>query len=160
MQLQRTRITPPCSNNALHIQEITLLSIEEYEEAEEHIPTIRGWWWLRSPGFASNSAAGVSTDGSVDADGDYVFRTRVVVRPALRVSNLQSLDLQIGDKIFDLAGHTWTVIADDLMLCDDGIGQHCFRDDWEAEDSNVYEASDVKKYLDSWAKKNHIFVRR
>ena len=143
----------------LEVKEVTLLSIAEYEAAKEYIPMIKGWWWLRSPGSLGYRAAVVFSVGWVDTRGNYVSLTPGVVRPALRVSNLQSLNLQIGDKIFDLAGHTWTVIADDLMLCDDGIGQHCFREDWETEDSNVYEASDVKKYLEEWAQENRITIQ-
>ena len=141
------------------VKEVTLLSIAEYEAAKEYIPMINCWWWLRSPGSSSYFAAYVSTVGGVGADGYGVDGSDSVVRPALRVSNLQSLNLQIGDKIFDLAGHTWTVIADDLMLCDDGIGQYCFREDWEAEDANVYAASDVKKYLEEWAQENRITIQ-
>ena len=47
------------------------------------------WWWLRSPGNYSSSAAGVSTDGSVGSYGDYVDSYDVAVRPALWI-NLES----------------------------------------------------------------------
>lgn len=40
-----------------------------------------GWWWLRSPGDDSRSAAGVGIDGGVDADGDVDYGY-VSVRPA------------------------------------------------------------------------------
>jgi hypothetical protein len=42
-----------------------------------------GWWWLRSPGFNSNYAAFVSTDGDVIEHGLDVNNSSVSVRPAL-----------------------------------------------------------------------------
>lgn len=157
MQLKKIRATmTPCSDSALQIQDVTLLSSEEYEAAKKDIPPLDDWWWLRSPGLNSIYAAGVRSGGSVYADGYGVSIAGGVVRPALRISNLKSLDLQIGDKISDLAGHTWTVIANDLILCDDGIGQHCFREDRKAEEANVYEKSDIKKYLEVWASEHQL----
>ncbi len=41
------------------------------------------WWWLRSPGCRQDYAAGVSTDGSVSHNGDYVHLNYNAVRPAL-----------------------------------------------------------------------------
>ena len=41
------------------------------------------WWWLRSPGFDSNFAAGVDYGGSVDNFGNYVYDRDGAVRPAL-----------------------------------------------------------------------------
>ena len=43
-------------------------------------------WWLRSPGRYGNHAALVSSDGSVNALGVYVFNDDVGVRPACRVN--------------------------------------------------------------------------
>ena len=47
------------------------------------------WWWLRSPGDYSDSAAEVSDDGWVDGNGDSVSISRDGVRPALHL-NIQS----------------------------------------------------------------------
>ncbi len=41
------------------------------------------WWWLRSPGKYSSTAARISDDGSVDINGPNVHRDYVAVRPAL-----------------------------------------------------------------------------
>ena len=49
------------------------------------------WWWLRSPGYYSLSAAGVGSDGWVDDDGYSVHRYDGV-RPALHL-NLSSSNL-------------------------------------------------------------------
>ena len=77
---------------------VFLLSIEEAEEyftdedsriAEYFGDTEGSWWWLRSPGSRSYSAAYVGSDGSVNYGGDFVDNTRGAVRPALWV-NLDS----------------------------------------------------------------------
>jgi len=44
---------------------------------------IAAWWWLRSPGVSSYSAALVIDDGYVDLSGYYVYRVDGGVRPAL-----------------------------------------------------------------------------
>ena len=44
------------------------------------------WWWLRSPGDDSNSAAGVDSDGSVGDRGARVDGFSDAVRPALWVN--------------------------------------------------------------------------
>ncbi|MCR5689552.1 MAG: DUF6273 domain-containing protein, partial [Clostridiales bacterium] len=41
------------------------------------------WWWLRSPGNGSGSAADVSNDGSVRNNGRSVGHDNYAVRPAL-----------------------------------------------------------------------------
>lgn len=41
------------------------------------------WWWLRSPGYRQNSAAGVDGDGGVVELGHIVNRAFDAVRPAL-----------------------------------------------------------------------------
>jgi len=49
------------------------------------------WWWLRSPGIRTYSAAGVRNDGDVDVNGGLVYHHSVGggVRPALWL-NLES----------------------------------------------------------------------
>ena len=47
------------------------------------------WWWLRSPGYAQDSAASVYFDGSVNYRGHYVSYDNGAVRPALWI-NLDS----------------------------------------------------------------------
>ena len=152
VELVKIRATKePCSESKLQVNEVTLLSVEEFEAARGLIPLLNEWWWLRSPGGNSSRAATVSSYGRVNTLGSLVNYTTYVVRPALRIKNLKSLDLQIGDQICGLAGYDWTVISDSLALCNDGIGDHCFRSDYKAEDANIYDVSDVKKYLGEWA---------
>lgn len=133
----------------INIDGITLLSIEEYEACKQYIPLLSRWWWLRSPGSSSKSASGVNDHGRVYSDGYYVNSNIVVVRPALKISNLEASNLQIGDK-FRLFDYDWTVISEEYALCDGSIGNHCFRMDYTAEDAIVYEASDVKRFVEDW----------
>lgn len=144
------------ANEPLKVEGITLLSIEEYEATKEYVPLVYGWWWLRSPGNYSDSAAYVNYGDRVDAIGCYVSSPYGVVRPALKISNFKSLDLQSEDRIIGFAGHTWTVIPGNMVLCDTGVGTHCFRKDWQAPDANDYEKSDVKKWLEDWAKEKGV----
>ena len=148
------------TNTNIEIGEITLLSVEEFEAAQENIPVIPEYWWLRSPGSSNYSAACVCSDGAVYGSGLYVCSDGSVsgrVRPALRISNLASYNLHAKDTI-RLARKTWTVISEDLVLCDESVGNCAFRDDYQAPDANVYEKSDVKKWLENWAAENGIEI--
>lgn len=143
----------------LQITEITLLSREEYNEAKEYIPKLTKCWWLRSPDHFNNFAACIDRYGWIDARLVDCSGTDYVVRPALRAANLIPLGLRKGNQVVGIAGNSWTVISDDLLICNDGIGEHCFRENWEAEDANVYAASDVKKYLEEWAQENGLAIQ-
>lgn len=141
----------------IDITGITLLSVEEAEALPKKIRDINKSWWLRSPGGYYRNAAIVYDDGDVVGYGHRVYFDSGV-RPALEVGyermcmvNPQRLDR--GDKI-KLAGQTWTVISDQYILCDDIIGKHTFRKDYNASDANDYKKSDVKKFLEDWFKKN------
>ena len=136
----------------IKITGITLLSKEEYEENRDIIPAVN-WWWLRSPGGNQSLAALVRSGGSLNSSRvhyDYGY-----VRPALYVWNPQSSNLKRGDN-FELAGYTWTMLSNDLALCDETVGQTCFRRDWRAEDANVYDKSDIKQWLHDWAEESGI----
>ena len=133
----------------IQIKEVTLLSREEYNANIDLIPPANGWWWLRSPGSRQYYAAFVDICGSLNYYS-YVSDDRGGVRPALRICNPYS-SLVPGDK-FDLAGHVWTVISDELALCDESIGETSFRFDTNASDANIYEKSDIRIWLENWAK--------
>lgn len=138
----------------IKITGITLLSTEEAENIPIKLRSIGDFWWLRSPGYFESNVATVRGDGRISLKGYYVDCKHYGVRPAL-IFDPASSDLQIGDK-FDMAEHKWTVIAKDKILCDDIIGQRAFREDWEIKDANNYETSDIKIYLENWAKENYI----
>ncbi|MBR6252749.1 MAG: hypothetical protein IKR04_02805 [Clostridia bacterium] len=140
----------------LDIAKITLLSEEEYEAAKNIIPVRDDRWWLRSPieFFEPIATYLVSKVGKLDSS--YVPDI-YGVRPALKIRNLKSSGLIIEDKI-ELAWHAWTVISDELALCDDIVGHTFFREDMKAEDANNYEKSDIKKWLENWAAENGIDI--
>ena len=135
---------------SLDFNEITLLSKEEYTDSKDVIPLYDRWWWLRSPGFFEYTAAFINGKyGDVGRNG-YNVNEEFGVRPALKIRNLSSLNLKIGDKVF-LFGKQWTVISDSLVLCDEVIGETYFRKDFMSPDANDYEHSDIKQWLENWA---------
>lgn len=133
----------------LDIQEVTLLSREEAENfLTPEQRSIGARWWLRSAHESLSDYAGeICRDGRLYYD--YVSNSNGVV-PALRISNLASNNLKIGD-ILEVGGKLWKVISEDLAWCDHNVGRTVFREDYEASDANDYEKSDVKKWLDQWA---------
>ena len=136
----------------LKIKGATLLSVDEarklLSKRDREYPS---WWWLRSPGHYQGNAASVTYDGSVNYLGDDVDYGDDCVRPALKIS-LKYSDYKIGD-IFKFGNKTFKILSDDLAFCLEDIGTHCFRKDWKAPDANVYEASDVKRFVDVWFEK-------
>ena len=124
----------------IKITGITLLSIEEHEKYEDKIPLNAGWWWLRSPGDYPDDAASVNYDGSVYYDGHRVSRGRGGVRPILK-----GVFADING--FEFADHSWIVLAEDMAICKDNIGLRRF----DAE-SNDYEKSEIKQWLENWLK--------
>ena len=130
----------------LEITEATLLSVEEAKALPQHLKKYEDWWWLRSPGYAQCCAANVNYDGSVRYGGDYVNDDSDCVRPALK---LKSSNLHIGDR-FTFGGVEFEVISDNLAFCTSDIGRCAFRRKWGVKDANLYEASDVKRYVDEW----------
>ena len=110
-------------------------------------------WWLRDPGHYENFAAFVEENGTIREWGRPVngemLGENTCVRPALTLSNIESSGISEGDT-FKFHGYTFTVISNEYALCDEAIANIMFRMDSEAEDANVYEKSDIKKFLDDW----------
>ena len=135
---------------SISFKEITLLSEEEYIKNRELISLMRGFWWLRSPGYYKFNATYVRSDGILyDFD---VNDDRGGVRPALKMQGRH--DLIPGDKI-RIAEYTFTVLHGDLVLCDTCIGTSMF--DYE---SNNFETSVIRKYLYNWAEENGIVFEK
>ena len=130
----------------IEIEGITLLSLEEAKQVPVEKLAIGKWWWLRSPGNISAFAEGVDEVGFVDMYGRYV-NAYYVVRPALKISNSESANLEIGDS-FDALGYTWTYVLNGIALCDSSIGYHRFD-----KASNVWKTSELKKWLEDWFSK-------
>lgn len=126
------------------IRGITLLSAEEYEEAQDYIQQLDSGWWLRSSDFWSPGAKLVTCDGSINEYGVEVSYGSVSVRPALLILKPESLNLAIGDKI-RFAGYIWTIIPGDMALCDEEIGFNRF----DAK-TNDFKKSEIKQYIENW----------
>ena len=123
--------------------ELFLLSVEEYEKYKRVIPVICSRWWLRSPGRLSYDATLVALDGSVPTYGFSVDYTNGI-RPALRVSKSEISNLQIGDRkiYYDFP---FIKIDEDLLIAEVPIAFDKFDDE-----SNDYETSYVKRFLEEW----------
>lgn len=125
---------------------IFLLSKEEYERYKNVIPPIKTWWWLRSPDAYDSESA-----GDVDRDG-WVHRSDVDdydgARPALRIDNLESSNLKLGQRIM-LYDFPWVVIdvEEPLAIAEVPIGFHRFD-----SESNDYETSEIRQYCLDWLK--------
>lgn len=112
-------VREPCE---LEITGATLLTVDE----ARNLLTVEdracgSWWWLRSPGDCQISAVNINEAGSVYAIGDNVYNDSVGVRYALRIANLESSDLKIGDK-FCYGQKYFKVISEHLALCEAVIG--------------------------------------
>ena len=128
----------------------TLLSIEEAEQILQNILSFGDWWWLRSPGCSIIYAAYVYINGCVNGNGLRVDDDYGSVRPALQLNLESSNSVSDGTKL-RIGEYDFTVVCNgNYALCDTSIGTAMFREDWEAEDANIYEASDVKKYINNW----------
>lgn len=134
--------------NGLEITGATLLTIEEVEKLPKETLAIGRWWWLRSPGYNNGYAAGVDPDGSINYNGCIVFLDGGFIRPVL-VINLKYPDLAIGDR-FQFWNKEFEITSEDRALCTESVGDCFFRENWRAEDSNDYEKSDAKKFVDDW----------
>ena len=123
--------------------EITLLTVEEYERYKTQIPHVNVWCWLRSPGDDQNYAASVFDDSDVYGIVDHVINAFYAVRPALRS---EIIDLPIGERISAL-GNRWTVINTGLAISNEVVARKRFDGN-----SNVWETSELKKWLEEWAR--------
>ncbi len=130
----------------------TILSVEEAENLPVGLREYKTGWWLRSPGHDSVHAATVIHRGPIYDYGEIVNYTGDAVRPALKISNLESSNFQVGDR-FKFGGKPFQVISNCLAFCLGDIGQHCFRENRRAPEANDYEKSDIKKYVDDWFEK-------
>lgn len=129
---------------------IFLLSIEEYKRYKSAIPAIGFWWWLRSPGDYSDCAAYVNYNGSIYSLGYYVNYFHVAVRPALRIGNLESSNLKVGERVEE-CGRTWIVIDVDegLAIAEKPIALRRFD-----PEKNDYESSEVRQFLLLWLQRH------
>lgn len=122
----------------IEITGITLLSLAEYREYGKKIPFISEWWWLREPGDESYLV--MFARNAVDRAGGFVGDDDNAVRPVLLG--------KFGNFIeFEFAGYSWVILSDNMAICKDFIGYHRFD-----KESNNYEKSEIKEYLETWLK--------
>lgn len=124
----------------------TLLSEEEAKLLPTEMLAAGYCWWLSSQGYEPAYACCIYGDG-------YIYHYCTIdnsagVRPVLKI-NLNSSSLKIGDKIL-FGDYCFTIISDKSALCDKIIGTCVFRKDWDAENANDYEKSDIKRLVDAW----------
>lgn len=128
--------------------ECDLLDIREVKKVPVNIRSYSGEWWLRSPGDRSFRVAFVLHGGEVEKSGFLVYTNSCAVRPALHISNLDSFNLQIYKDSIKVFDKYWVYIGNNkVLLMGEPVTKMAFRQDWKAEDANVYEKSDIKKYL-------------
>lgn len=126
----------------------TLLSHNEYDANEYYIIDKDFIWWLRSGVNTCSYKVYCVSSGSVSMIGVNYKHFGVV--PALI---LEDKDIKAGSKI-TYAGQKFTVLHDGLALSNKIIHHMAFRNDINADDANIYEASDVKKWVDAWFNRN------
>ena len=132
----------------LEIKEITLLTAEEANLIpNEYLADVNTW--LRTP--RNKRLVAVTTPRHAEHPKTF-YSMRVHCRvmddhPALKI--VQDESLQIGEQV-ELFGYTWTKVLPDTLISDTSIGEHCYREDIDAPDANVWEASDLKVWLEQW----------
>ena len=132
----------------MQIESITLLSVNEASALPKEILDCGHYYWLRSPGSDSSSAAFVDYGGYVLNFGYYVINYNYGVRPALVIPNLDSLNLRDFEEI-TMWDTKWIYIGKNMLFAKDIICERRFD-----ENSNVFEKSEIKEYLDNWLKEH------
>ncbi len=134
----------------LKIIGITLLSEADYVAFKGNIKSCGKTWWLKT---AYDQYDGKAYAKRVEADGSISVRDveeyHTFVRPALMLGDANKAYCKIGDK-FLFADDTYTIISNELALCDDTLGQMAFGADKNDRSASNYERSYIKAYLDEW----------
>lgn len=148
----------------IELEEVTLLSIEEYKKYKNIIPLLEKWWWLRSPGFVGYYpyyVADVDCVGDVAEYGSYIGVHKRAVRPALKIKTSEVNCFDIGDTISFPKDHIGDeyIVLDKLpnnilyILSKDIVSIRRFD-----PESNVWETSELKQWLEeqySWMKEDN-----
>ena len=108
-------------------------------------------YWLEDQGIYPFLAKVAFNDGKFNSDGFLVDNEKdVYVRPVLEFSNKS--DLKIGDK-FKFGDKEFEIISEGIALCTSDIGKYLYRKNWQAPNANIYDKSDIKKFINDWFKK-------
>ncbi len=126
------------------IKKITLLCKDDYERYKKEVRQVNDYWWLKNvdtdyPTLISavDRAGGIAAIEPKNKD--------VGIRPVLVIEVRRLFFGTIPVKNFELFGHSWTMIGDNIALCDEIIEKKPFN-------STIYQYSSVKEYLDEWFK--------
>lgn len=136
------------------VESIYLLSVNEAEDIPKYILANGEDWWLRSPGYYSVYAAFVYVDGAVSSVGYSIDDDTIFARPALKINNLESLNLEIGETVKVLGLMAQYIGGNSVLLCE-GIAMQRFATRFDNKISD-YETSEVKRFIDKWFKKKKI----
>ena len=130
------------------IEKADLLTLDEARKLPKSLLRYGKWWWLKTPGRRDGYITIVLDDGSVSDTGLDIDSVGVIVRPVLRLTNLN--DYSVG-KDFKFGGYWFRIVDECTALCLDNLGFHSFD-----ESSNNYEESLIKSFIDRWFKKSQI----
>lgn len=133
----------------LQIGYVAVLSVGEADSLPVSIKAIDSNWWTRTPGMGIGTVGVVyQGTGRIYLDGD-VCSMVCGVRPALQIDNLESLNLGKYDK-FTVGSFSYTVISDDMVLCDDIVGACPFNNDMSL--NSDYDTSYLKQFVKDWSR--------
>ena len=153
MQVQKLVATT--TEQEVEVEDVLVLSKEEYEENEDIIPIHDDNWWLRtSYPYASSSpmvyVAPCKKEGSNTPEGRSIRCTSIGISPALRIKNLEATGLERGDRI-EIAGFKFTIINGIYAQCDEIVGYSFFRKNYKSYNAVDWTVSDLRKWLYKWA---------
>ena len=156
----------------VRVLEATLLSSNEFDENDDLIKLRDIYWWSRSR-WAIGTNPTVYCVCLFDPKLDLMNTTvhdhpwynpgwgEVWVVPVLKLEHNQAV--RVGGKLA-YAGHIFTVLRNDMAICDTGLCQMGFRTEYDKtvptenekyhEDVTNYASSDVKAFVDGWFSKN------
>ena len=134
---------------SIKLKDVTIPSGEEIERWTSRIPSENKWYWLRSADKEQGIAGIAGKNNKINAYGDDVDNKNGV-RPLL-LFDTEDCDLISGAKITKNEV-VYTVISSGVMIADKIVGTTHFNSAKDSDVSNDYSKSDVKKWLDDWAK--------
>ena len=152
--------------NLPEIKEVTLLSLEEFEECKRNVAFYDlipdgecGTWYLRTP--AEDGEIWVVIVDDIDEPFSVDFEDYppsgswgTALRPILKLASPTLKDgtmLEVGDNVI-IGKNTFTAISDTIIFSDTAAWYDADRDSYGYFDTktNVYENSLAKQRVDAW----------
>ena len=135
------------------IAEVTILSVDEASRLKPEQLQTGDYWWLRQQNPDPNWVFAVDPHGNIERSTQKRYNG---VRPVMKLTNIKGL--VCGDKFVAGLEH-WTMLSDDLALCDREVGKCFFRASGGAYKTGTwYEKSDLKRWLENWALEKGIYT--